>query len=103
MGYVPIYEPVGYWNDWDNMRGAIDSLVAEPLFDKSKNQIKSSFEFPTHFQLRTIGLNWLANQISRHHGGILSVRARMGYAETPESFNDAVLSAMKQFVKEAGA
>jgi len=57
----------GHWKTWKNIRLALDGLIEQ------------LGHFPTQTEMSEHGHNDLALGISRNHGGINSVRKRMGY------------------------
>ena len=107
MGYDIIRSEPGYWKDWEKYKTAMEKEIAKE-YDDENGVFKNAGEFPTETQLIRTGHSDLFSAAFKYHGSMNAVRTRMGLsgadaAITNESFNYAVLSAMKQFVMEAGA
>ena len=102
MGFKSRAHPAGYYTVWENIEPEINKVVDSELKDKDTGEtIKKRGEFPTQRQLAKSGFSWLLNHVQKYHGGMLAVRARIGYVgPTNESVNQILLDAMQQFVKE---
>jgi hypothetical protein len=74
MGYTSSRKSDGYWKDWDN--------VEEEMREVIEN---NDGKFPNGNRLREIGKSSLAHAIINHHGGINTVRERMGYTSSRKS------------------
>ena len=96
------FEP-GYWKVWENYESEMKNEIAR-VYKDNDGIFKRAGEFPSARQLLRANKSGLGSATDKYYGGFPAVRARMGYtADTNESFNSAVLSAMKQFVKEVEA
>lgn len=79
MGYELAIKPVGYWQDFENVKRELKEITSIEYRDKKGKLIKAKKVFPSQKQLEKIGKNNLLHGISRHHKGINAVRKRLGY------------------------
>jgi hypothetical protein len=70
LGEQSAIRPVGYWKDFDNVKKALGKLESQ------------LGHFPVERELRELKYNGLASAISEYHGGIISVKEKMGFSTT---------------------
>ena len=69
MGFDSGRKPKGYWKKWENVERELEEVMEQ------------EGEIPTQKRLRDLGKSSLGVAITKYHGGINSVRERMGFGE----------------------
>ena len=67
LGYETNKKTVGYWSNWENVENELNQII------------KKVKHFPTQSELLQLGKSSLGAAIGKHHGGLLSVKEKMGY------------------------
>jgi len=68
----------GYWKDWERFRSELEKEMAQEYKDAAGTVFKKAGEFPTKTQLDMAGRSDLASAAAEYHGGINSIRRKMG-------------------------
>lgn len=84
-----------YWNDWDNVKSALEDITED------------TGHLPTESELKSMGYGALVRAIQKHYGGTNNVRIKMGYPlnESPKGYWknwDNLERELKEVIDEIG-